>query len=328
MSNKEEKLHHGALRDIKDERDYFYDRPLGGSPLTEEDWEIGFDIEKELNFKLPNKNQFASLSCVGQAISQYVAIINLAETGVYDEVSAKAIYSQIFLPQGGAYFRDGMKLIKDWGSLFEDKVKSYRENRTTDETFMRDKSWKNSALDKLAELLKAREYKSITGYTINVFAQAIKDNLGIIAGVTGNNNGTWYSQIPKAPKYNTLQSQLWDHALYFGKFGKDSRGKWIGTPNSWGLQFWQKIYEDEFFKDNGRWIFSPWTLQDKANDNFMKTNVKVIKDKNSSAVGLWLPALSEQSLKSLCLNFGIIIPKKVDGSVDWDNWIEGELTLK
>lgn len=328
MLSNEKQLFHGALRDEKDDRDYFYDRPLGGMPLTEDDWENGFDIESELNFKLPTKNQFSSLSCVGQAISQYVAIINLQETGEYDEASAKAIYSQIFLPQGGAYFRDGMRLVKEWGSLFERQVRSYKQDLTTDELFMRDRSWKNEDMDKAAKFLSAKDYKSIISYNINIFAQAIKDNLGIIAGVTGNNNGTWYSQAPKAPTLNTPSSELWDHALYFGKFGKDSRGKWIGTPNSWGLPFWQKIYEDEFFKDNGRWIFCPWTLQDKPNDNLMNTNVKVIKDKNSSAVGIWLPAISEQALKSLCLNFGINVPKKIDGSVDWDSWIQGELTLK
>jgi len=56
-------------------------------------------------------------------------------------------------------------------------------------------------------------------------------------------------------------------------------------------------------------------------------NVKVIKDSNSPAVGIWLPALSQEALESLCMNFGIEIPKKADGSVDWNSWIEGTLTL-
>lgn len=332
MSNNELLLYHGAVEDTPDDRDYFYELPLGASPITESEWNRGFDIEKELGFVMPKKNQFASLSCVGQAVSQYVAVKNTVETGVYDEVSAKAIYSQIFLPQGGAYFREGMSLIKDWGSLFEERLKSYRENGTTDETFMRDKSWKNAELDKVAKFLQAYDYKSITGYTIDIFAQAIRDNHGVLAGVTGTNNGTWYSETPLSPNPNTPQYDLWGHALYFGKFGKDSRGKWIASPNSWGLNTWQKFYEDEWFlKKNslgGSWMFSPWTLQDKPNDNFMNTNVKVIKDKNSSAVGLWLPALSEQALKSLCLNFGINVPKNPDGGVDWDSWIQGELILK
>jgi len=73
-------------------------------------------------------------------------------------------------------------------------------------------------------------------------------------------------------------------------------------------------------------IFSPmlYTV------NFKKymTNIKIIKDSESASVGIWLPALSEEALKSYCLNFGITVPTKPDGGVDWENWIDGELKLK
>ncbi len=287
MKNDEKLLGHGALPDPIDERDYIYNGiAAAGQPITDEEWEKGFDIEKELGFKLPIKNQFSSLSCIGQAFGYYAAVIDLKETGKYDEVSAKAIYSQIYLSNGGAYFRDAAKLLVDFGALYEALIASYKADGTTDEQFMRDKSWITPEVIELAKILAAKEYRSVTGYNINIFAQAIRDNLGMVAGVTGCNNGTWRSEAPVAPTLSTPQSELWGHALYYGRFGKDSRGKWIGTPNSWGnMGYWQKIYEDEWFKDSGRWVFSPWTLIDKPNQNKINSITMItIKKQGEPAV--------------------------------------------
>jgi len=52
--------------------------------------------------------------------------------------------------------------------------------------------------------------------------------------------------------------------------------------------------------------------------------VKIIKDKNSSAVGIWLPATSEEVLKSYCLNMNKQIVLKENGGIDWDNTIDGD----
>lgn len=260
----------GAVRDLPDDRDLKYEEVLGASaPFTEEDWKRGFDIEEKLNFKLPIKNQWSSLSCVGQAYSYYVAILNLVETGKYDEASAKAIYSQIHLPNGGAYFRDGAKLIVDFGALLERIVASHKADGSVDEEFMRSTDWITPEIVKMAEILQAKDYRSIGGFTMDVFAQAIRDNWGVVGGVEGENNGTWSSNEPRPPK----GTPAWAHALYFGKFGIDEKGKFIATPNSWGTRNavdklhpddWQKLRED-WFAENGRFIFSPWTLTDKPN---------------------------------------------------------------
>ena len=59
----------------------------------------------------------------------------------------------------------------------------------------------------------------------------------------------------------------------------------------------------------------------------MNETVKVLKDSKSSAVGIWLPAISEDVMKSYALNMGIQIPMK-DGNIDWDTLIQGTINFK
>lgn len=279
----------GCQRDPIDERDLIFEERLGaGQVMTDEEWEKGFDIERELGITIPIKDQMSSYSCVGQAFAYYLACLNAKEVGFYDEVSAKAIYSQISLGYAqGANLRDGAKLAVDWGALQENIVRSYKEDGTTNENFMRDKSWLTPEMTTLAKMLASKEYRLITGLGIDYFARAIKDGFGMVAGVEGTNNGTWLSAEPQPPLLTTPQKDIWGHALFFGKFGIDSKGKWIATPNSWRgavkgdltINGWQKIRESYFVNDN-RWVFNPWTLLDKLNNKPMFTFKKLVGDKN------------------------------------------------
>lgn len=283
----------GARKDIPDWRDRLYDDIVAGAaPLSEEEWNKGYDVEKELNIKIKIKNQFGSSSCVGQSYSYYGAVKNAAETGKYDEQTAKAIYSMIALGSGGAYFRDGAAHLVDFGALTEAQVPSYKADGTTDEPFMRDKSWLTDELRTAAKILGAKEYRGISGITMDIFARAIKENHGIVYGVIGNNNGTWFDNEPQPPTSDIPQNQWWYHALYGGKFGVDEKGKFIASPNSWGLRNtdplhpdgWQK-YRESWFAENGRWLFSAWTIIDKP--NFInKTDMITIKKTGSPAVYL------------------------------------------
>lgn len=251
----------GAMPDPEDTRDYKYEPALGAAPV---DWAKGYDVEKELKIKIPFKNQDGSSSCVGQGWSYYVGVLDAVETGVYDEVSAKAVYSQIFQSGGGAYIRDGAKLIVNFGALAEKMVSSYEGNNAPSENFMRDKSWINAKIIEIAKKLQAKEYRSFP-INMEVVAAAIRDNHGTVGGVYGSNNGTWSSGEPQPPVANE-----WAHCIYFGKYGVDSKGKYIATPNSWGSRGidslhpdgWQKLRED-YFQD--RFMFNPWTLTDKPN---------------------------------------------------------------
>lgn len=282
----------GAMLDDVDDRDYPYEPIAAASEPF--DWEKGYDIEADLNFELPIKNQWSSLSCVGQAFSYYSAVLNLIETGQYDEQSAKAIYSQIALAGGGAQFRSGAALLVNFGALLESAVKSLKPNGKTDESFMIDKSWITPEITRMAKILAAKDYRNVKSFGMDIFAQAIRDNGGIVAGVIGNNNGTWMSNDPKHPLPSTPQNELWQHALYFGKAGTDKLGRFIATPGSWGPRNtdelhpdgWQKLRED-WFEENGRWLFSPWTLVNKPNNLIIKNkNMAMIKQAGNSAVYL------------------------------------------
>jgi hypothetical protein len=268
-------IYTGALPDPIDIRDYHYDIPLGASPI---DWVKGYDIEKELSFTLPSKNQFQSLSCVGQAWAYYIGALNKLETGKYDECSAKSIYSQIFLHSGGAYIRDGATLAVDWGALFEAILKSYKADGTTDESFMRDLSWLKPEMDKLAKVLQAKDYRVMQTSDMEVMATAIRDNHGVVGGLYGDNNGTWFSAEPKPPTRKD-----WAHAMYFGKFRIKNGKKQVGGKQSWGdvgENGWQWFGEEWF---GAGLMFNPWTLTDKPNQ-IIDENMIFYKEKGNSAV--------------------------------------------
>lgn len=61
-----------------------------------------------------------------------------------------------------------------------------------------------------------------------------------------------------------------------------------------------------------------WTREELEDDN-MKTNTFILKDRNSSTVGLFLPFNDESGMVSTCKNFGIDIKQNDDGSVDWSS---------
>lgn len=58
-----------------------------------------------------------------------------------------------------------------------------------------------------------------------------------------------------------------------------------------------------------------------------KEKARILKDKNSNSVGVFLPALTEDVLKSYALNMGIEIPKTADGLIDWERTINGEFEI-
>ena len=270
----------GAVPDKTDERDFEYIPSMGAGPV---DWETGYDVEEDVNIKIPIKDQNGSSSCVSQAWAYYVAVINAVESKVYKEVSAKAIFSQIFLSYG-AYIRDGAKLIVSWGSLPEETVCSYNNGKPPRDPFIKDKKWKNSEMDRMAEILKAKDYRMLIGkHSMDDFARAIKGNKGVVTGLFVGNNKSWRTLEP------TPSVRTGGHAIYFGKFGTDKKGRYISTPNSWGTRKgtnelhpdgWQKLRKEYF---NSEFIFNPWTLTDKPNDE-IKNKAYEIMIKNEKKI--------------------------------------------
>ena len=255
----------GAVPDPIDARDYKYSEVAGAATLSDDEWKKGYDVEKELGFTIPFKNQGGTLSCTGQSGSYYVGVLDKKETGQYNEVSAKGYYSQVFLPDGGAYIRDVIKLTIGWGGIREKIVSSYMGGNLPTEDFVRDISWKNKEIDKAAGMLKAKEYRTIDNISMDSVAMAIRDGCGCIIGLYVGNNGSWRTNDP------TPSTRTGGHAIYVGKFGVDERGKYIATPNSWGERSadglhpdrWQKLREDYF---NKTFMFSPWVILDAPNE--------------------------------------------------------------
>ena len=322
----EENLKKGAVPDPEDNRDYIFEA-LGSAPVLDVDWEKGFNIENKLGFKLKPKNQHQSYSCVGQSYSTYNAVKKVINS-IYNEVSAKSIYSLIALGNNqGAYLRDGADTLENNGALLEKKLPSYNKEGIATEVHMTNKDWYIASAVEEMKKLKVEDYYRVTSWNIDGFAKAIRDGHGMVAGLVGNNNGTWLTTYPQPPHSNTPQNELWAHALFFGKFRLNNGKKELGCLNSWGdigESGWQWIGE-EWFKDDGRWIFNPWVL---INKNMNNESAKVLKDANSSAVGIWLPAISEDVLKSYALNMGITIPYLPDGKIDWETLIQGNFQLK
>ncbi len=213
-----------------------------------------------------------------------------------NEISAKAFYSQISLgKKRGAYLRDVVRLACRWGAVSEKIVKSYKDDGTTDEDFMFDKSWKNPQIDKLAEIMKGKNHRVITARNdMDLFARAILENHGVVGGVNGQNGKGWATEFPQRPDPN---NRMWGHAIALLAFGKDEKGKFIATPNSWDLPFqqgkkwdktkpigygWQKLYID-YFKGTEEErlgekytfypVFNPWTYTDLKNNHKLMENL-------------------------------------------------------
>ena len=285
MIKDEEKLFKWCIPDPIDERDYVYwaEKPI--TFLTEEEWNKWYRIDKELWITIPVKNQDKSSSCTGQWTSYYTWILNFIETWKYIDVSAKAIYSQVTLGKNKwAVIRDAIKLIVTWWAVYNSVVPSNEKDWSCSEDFIIDKSWLTPEITELAKILQSKDYKSISWYDIETFAAAIKENHWVVSWVTWTNNWTWYSISPEPPTTSTAQRDLWWHCIFFGWYGKDSKWKFIWILNSWweevGEKWWQKLYINWFWNE-WRWIFNPWTLQDKPNINLDNMTYKQIKgDKN------------------------------------------------
>jgi hypothetical protein len=308
-------------------------------------------ICKERNiprFQMVPNDQGSSSSCTGQGAGKYVSVLNMIETGKWVEISARDIYAYISLGMNqGATLRDAMKLCVNRGAATEDLVSSYRtfpmdygivRIPMTEQEYL-EKPIETATIEAIRTALRSKEYRTANisrDTRMDEIAWAMLLGFGCYFGVEGANNGTWGSAYPKLPV-----TQEWGHAIYGGRVGMKDGGKFVGLLNSWGNKVgergWQYLgieYIQGLIMKRGVQVeatFNPWTLIDKPNsptNNDMASNAKIIKDKNSSAVGVWLPFFDEAGIISLCANLGIAVPRKEDKTIDWDAFIQGELTLK
>lgn len=218
------------------------------------DWTKGFDITSKVS--LPVEDQNGSSSCGGQALRYYLEALKCLKTGTFERLSAKDSYCQIFYPGGGTTIRDIGRIAVQVGVKNEVTVPSYQNGAAPQEWFMEDKnvSRLTSTASKFAEFGFA-----FPAVDIESIAQAIRDNSGMIIQVSGQNNGTWLSNYPKAP---TVKE--WSHFLYAGKAVTINGKKYIGVLNSWGADAgengWQYL-DENYFKG---WVTNSLVLYDNT----------------------------------------------------------------
>src|ERR1043165_8062014 len=102
-----QQLGKGLLPQPEDKRDFdFSPIAAAAAPI---DWTKEYRLPEP-----PNENQYTSSSCVAQAASYLHWQLRNRD------YSRRDIYSEIYLPQGGAYLRDGVKRIADYGQATRD----------------------------------------------------------------------------------------------------------------------------------------------------------------------------------------------------------------
>lgn len=229
-----------GARHVRDARDYAYRDVMSAVPF---DWAKGFDVNDALGLPRKAQDQGSSSSCVGQGYAKLCRNVWKAMSGVAKWFSAKWIYAHIFLAGGGAYMRDGAKLVTTVGPVSEESVPSYEGGMPPSEAFMRD-CRDTPALLAEAKRFERFDYRAVEGDVddIEVFARAIRDCHGVNGGFTGTNPG-WTRPDIREPL--AAESQ-WGHDVCLDAAGvMDVDGhlfapkgtKCLFTLNSWGGRY-------------------------------------------------------------------------------------------
>lgn len=265
------------------------------------DWSVGFDLSKEVPFLI--KNQDGSSSCVGQGWSYYAEALNFKETGVFTSLSPKFVYSRIFLDGGGAYGYKGADIMEKLGIGTELSVPSYENgNVPPGESFM---ELIDSRPEVMTEALTYRgKNHAYVAQTFDAMAQAIRNQYGMVGGITGSNQGV---SLPKGIIRPPLQSEaLWGHWLYFVGAMMINEKKYLKFINSWSDQ-WGDAGFGYVGEDYLPFMFNSITLLDLPND-YLKPMTLVMLDGGKD---IWLVRDGKRSLI-----YNVSAFKLIGGNID------------
>ncbi len=237
----------GALETGYDIRQFWYTPTDKGAF----DWKKGFFLDVPIVVK----DQNGSGSCGGQAWSYYGEVLEKVATGTYEPRSARWIYSHTRVPTGGSNGHVNCDFVVKNGWALEALVPSYDNGKAPDEEFMSIVPEKTNEIIEDTEVTKATSYLRIEP-NMELFAQAIQDNYGLVMVVNGQDNGTWRTKYPKPP---TVKE--WGHFVYAVGAVTVNGKKYIKIINSWGDDVGDKGYqyigEDYFASGHVR---EGWTL--------------------------------------------------------------------
>ena len=258
----------GAIPRKADARDIIYrDYIAGFSPI---DWDVPYDVRDKIG-ELPVNDQGQGLSCTGQASSKLAEIANafeIKQVNHYVRLSARDIYSRIFISSGGAYGFKALSKIVERGVATENRVPSGQ-----DEQSMRVQDNSPSATEE-ALIYQAKSYAFVSA-NIDEMALAIKNQNGIVFGVIGTNGG-WSGDRPRYPQPG---EEVWYHFITGIGYKLIGGKKHIVILNSWGEEWGDNGYGyiSEDYIAWG-WTFNAMTLLDLPNPPekiFMKRVVRL-----------------------------------------------------
>jgi hypothetical protein len=212
------------------------------------------------------KNQGPSLSCVGQSYAYYVEVLNHIETGEKIELSARDNYSLIYLPDGGAYAKDGAAKISKEGNVLEKDAVSYENGKTPSETFMRKRDDITGEEIENGKTYIIQKYVTWDNTNLELFKQAIVQGNGCVI-VSWGNNVVWGNGEVVLPDVPSQMS--WRHQVYLTGYDDDKKA--FEFVNSWGEGWGNKGFgwlPYEYVTQG--YVTNPITLIDVPNETYVK----------------------------------------------------------
>ncbi len=252
----------GARKNPLDLRDYRLEKVLGAISLPTQ-----FSIKDKIG-KI--KDQGSSESCVAQATSYYAEVLNKLETGQNVQLSARDVYSLIFLKGGGAYIRDAANKMTNSGIIPEADAPSLDKGNPPSEQFMENRS--DITLQEVEEgqTYMAKSYCTFNNKNFDTYKKAIFQGQGAIGGAEGNDY-CWSAKsgilsVPEKGQAN------WAHSIFFTGFLTLNGTDYLEFVNSWG-QDWGNagfgLMPREYVEAG--LCFNPTTLVDLPNAYFPTT---------------------------------------------------------
>jgi hypothetical protein len=238
-----DQLPKGALRDPVDERDFKLERVMG-APIV--DFSKGGDRWQKITFW---REQWASLSCTGQATAYVVDITNNYPT---DPTSAKSIYPFVRLPQGGAYIRDAVLRAINPGVATQSEVPDPDHATEADYTG-------TASINPLFFVDgKQRDAWVMPDKSIDYVAWGILNYKAVVFGLEGTNPGWKDLSNPKPP--GNEHDTIWGHALAAVDYHVHDGKKCIIAASSWTKTGGVKIHHinEDYFNSGS--TFNPWVI--------------------------------------------------------------------
>jgi len=258
----------GCIKQPFDVRDYRLEKIAGN-------FDFSFFSLRDKIIKV--KDQGSSGSCVGQSFSYYSEILNSIETQSKIQLSARDVYSKIYLKESGAYLRDACKKLVSEGICLEMKVASYKAGNPPTEDFMRKRNDISKEDEEEGMTYWAKNYFTWNTYDWEMLKKAIRIGNGAVIGAFGN-NPCWQEAKLEVPV--SVYACPWAHAIYCTGVVKIDGKEYIEFVNSWGDKWGDNGfgYLPKEYVEKG-FIFNCWTIVDRNNNEYNEIISKIDKIK-------------------------------------------------